>query len=188
MKKLIEEFKTFIKRGNVVDLAVGVIIGGAFSGIVNALTNQILMPFVNFIIMKITGGRGMEGAVWFLSKVEEGGVVDMAKSIYIDFGAFLTAIINFFIIAIVLFFVVKTVNKMHDVENARYFGFTKEEYFKMRLEKKKRKDIQALAKIRDEQAEKEKAEKEAEEKRKAEEPTKTEKLLQNILEELKKDK
>ena len=54
MKKFFAEFKKFIQRGNVIDLAVGVIIGGAFSAIVTALTNNILMPVINWVLLKLT--------------------------------------------------------------------------------------------------------------------------------------
>jgi large conductance mechanosensitive channel protein len=69
MKKLIKEFKTFITRGNVLDLAVGVIVGGAFTAIVTALTNNIIRPLVNYIIMLVGGKEGLSSAYTFLSKV-----------------------------------------------------------------------------------------------------------------------
>lgn len=106
MKKFFKEFKQFITKGNVLDMAVGVIIGSAFSSIVTALTNKILMPLINALLAM--GGNGLESAYTFL-KVVYGtdGTVDMAKSIYIDWGAFITAIINFFLIALVLFTIIK---------------------------------------------------------------------------------
>ena len=111
MKKFFAEFKKFISRGNVVDMAVGVIIGGAFSAIVTALTNQILMPIINWILAAIIGKNGMEGAVTILSRAEdEAGNLDLANSIYIDWGAFITAIINFLLIALVLFIIIKMIN------------------------------------------------------------------------------
>ena len=118
MKKFFEEFKKFITRGNVMDMAVGVIIGGAFSAIVTALTNHILMPIVNWFLLLITGGNGLDSIYTYLNKVEvfdiESGkmVVDTANSIYIDWGAFITAVINFLLIAFVLFMIVKTINKV----------------------------------------------------------------------------
>ena len=106
MKKFFREFKQFITKGNVLDMAVGVIIGSAFSSIVTALTNKILMPLINALLAM--GGNGLESAYTYL-KVVYGtdGTVDMAKSIYIDWGAFITAIINFFLIALVLFVIIK---------------------------------------------------------------------------------
>lgn len=106
MKKFFKEFKQFITKGNVLDMAVGVIIGSAFSSIVTALTNKILMPLINALLA--SGGNGLESAYTFLRIVYDAdGAVDMTKSIYIDWGAFITAIINFFLIALVLFTIIK---------------------------------------------------------------------------------
>ncbi len=115
MKKFFEEFKKFITRGNVVDLAVGVIVGGAFTAIVTSLTNNIIRPFINWIIALIGGKNGLSSVFTFLSKAytvdaEGNQIVDLANSIYIDWGAFITAILDFFIIAFVVFLIVKAVN------------------------------------------------------------------------------
>lgn len=111
MRRFFREFKEFISKGSVIDMAVGIIIGGAFTAIVTALTNNILMPLINWLL---GGNDGLEGAYTYLSKVEveENGekVVDLAKSIYIDWGAFITAIINFVLIAFVLFVIIKAIN------------------------------------------------------------------------------
>ncbi|MCH5180004.1 MAG: large conductance mechanosensitive channel protein MscL [Erysipelotrichales bacterium] len=109
MKKFFKEFKQFISKGNVLDMAVGVIIGGAFSAIVTALTNNILMPCINWIL---GGEDGLQGAYTFLTKkyVEGTTEIDLASSIYIDWGAFITAIINFLLIALVLFIIIKMIN------------------------------------------------------------------------------
>lgn len=117
--KFFKEFKAFISRGNVFDMAVGIIIGGAFTAIVTALTNQILMPIVNWILFLITGGKGMENVYTYLKRVEmtnDAGetVVDLANSIYIDWGAFITAIINFILIALVLFLIVRGINRARE--------------------------------------------------------------------------
>ena len=119
MKKFTSEFKTFITRGNVVDLAVGVIIGGAFTAIVNGLSDYILKPLINALLFLILGKDSLENIYTFLhyeTMVDEAGktVVDLANSIYIDWGAFISAIINFFIIAIVLFVIVKFINHMRE--------------------------------------------------------------------------
>lgn len=116
MKKFFSEFKKFISRGNVLDLAVGVIIGGAFTAIVTALTDGILKPVINLIISAISGGSGVESIYTFLKPVYETNeagiqILDMTKSIYIDWGALISAIINFFLIAIVLFLILKAFNK-----------------------------------------------------------------------------
>lgn len=112
MRRFFREFKEFISKGSVIDMAVGIIIGGAFTAIVTALTNNILMPIINWVL---GGNDGLEGAYTYLSKVEtvnENGekVIDLAKSIYIDWGSFITAIINFILIAFVLFIIIKTIN------------------------------------------------------------------------------
>jgi len=111
MKKFFGEFKKFITRGNVLDLAVGVIVGGAFTAIVTSLTNNIIRPLVNWIIALIGGNEGLSSVYTFLSKTyATDGTIDLKNSIYIDWGAFITAIIDFFIIAFVIFSIVKLVN------------------------------------------------------------------------------
>ncbi|MBQ8839955.1 MAG: large conductance mechanosensitive channel protein MscL [Clostridia bacterium] len=121
MKKFFEEFKKFITRGNVVDMAVGVIVGGAFTGIVNGLSNYVLKPLINAVLALIIGKDGLSGAITVLSPVyvlDENGaatdVIDLASSIYIDWGSFISAIINFFIIAFVLFSIVKIINGVRE--------------------------------------------------------------------------
>lgn len=119
MKKIFAEFKKFITRGNVVDLAVGVIIGGAFTGIVNGLSNYIFKPLINWVLVLCIGKDGLSGAITMLSPAyttDASGklVVDLPNSIYIDWGSFISAIINFFIIAIVLFAIVKTLNTVKE--------------------------------------------------------------------------
>ena len=190
MKKFFEEFKKFIMRGNVIDMAVGVIVGSAFTAIVTALTNKIFMPLINYLLLLITGGSdGFADAVTFLKKVTDAeGVIDMTKSIYIDWGAFITAIINFILIAFVLFCIVKAINSVKEAGDGYYMGFTRKEYQELRAKGLKRKQISALAKERAKAAAEEKARKEAEEKEKAAQPTKTEQLLTEILEELKNQK
>ena len=68
MKKIIGEFKTFITRGNIVDMAVGVIVGGAFTGVVNGLSNYILKPIINWILSLMLPGEGLEAAITFFPK------------------------------------------------------------------------------------------------------------------------
>lgn len=119
IKSFFNEFKKFITRGNVLDMSVGVIVGGAFTGIVNGLSDFILKPLINWLLSLSLPDRGLESAVTFLQKVtttvtDEYGVttevVDLASSIYIDWGAFISAIINFLLIAFVLFTIVKVMN------------------------------------------------------------------------------
>ena len=102
MKKFFEEFKKFISRGNVMDMAVGVIIGGAFTAIVNSLVNDIFMPLLSLI----TGGFDIAGmSVSF-------GVGDNAATL--NYGAFLSAVINFLLIALVIFCIIKAMNTAKD--------------------------------------------------------------------------
>lgn len=99
MKKFLNEFKEFINRGNVMDLAVAVIIGGAFTSIVTALTANIINPLISVI-----AGGGADAV--------SGLVVPGTE---IDFGAFISACINFLIVAFVVFLLVKAVNKAQDL-------------------------------------------------------------------------
>ena len=157
MRKFFAEFKKFISRGNVVDMAVGVIIGGAFSAIVTALTNQILMPLINFILAAIVGEEGMAGAVTILSGTPD-ATGSLENCIYIDWGAFITAIINFLLIALVLFLIIKALNAANQglKKNAdRFAPFTKEEVRALRKQGKSFAEIEQLAKEKaaaDEQA------------------------------------
>ena len=113
MGKFFSDFKKFISRGNILDMAVGVIIATAFTAIVTALTNKIIMPFINWLLSK-GGADGLTSAYTFLDKryvLDDLGnptdVVDLTNSIYIDWGAFITAILNFFLIALVLFCIIR---------------------------------------------------------------------------------
>ncbi len=114
MKKLFNEFKAFISRGNILDMAVGVIIGSAFTAIVTALTDGILKPLINGVIFLINGGNESEQIYTFLHKAYADGTLDLANSIYIDWGAFISAIINFLLIAITIFAIVKIINKIRE--------------------------------------------------------------------------
>lgn len=121
MKKFFNEFKVFITRGNVLDMAVGIIVGGAFTAIVTALTSYILQPLINWIIYLISGADGIEGVYTFLV----GSADDLANAIYIDWGAFISAIINFFLIAFVLFSIVKAINAVKEGNKKLADGYKK---------------------------------------------------------------
>jgi len=95
MKKFFQEFKAFISRGNVMDLAVGVIIGSAFTGVVTALTDSIIKPLLNCI-----GGAEIQGKIHLLGDQ------------YIDYGSFITAVINFIIMAFIIFLLMKGIKKL----------------------------------------------------------------------------
>jgi len=155
MKKFFGEFKKFITRGNVLDMAVGVIVGGAFTAIVNGLSNFILKPIINWLLSLILGQDSLENIVTFLGepayKLDADGVtkvIDLANSFYIDWGAFINAIINFFLIAIVLFCIVKTINAIKDGN-----GKLKEKIKEGTLDRAEKKELKAAGvKIRDKKA------------------------------------
>jgi len=114
--KLGSEFKKFIARGNVIDLAVGVVIGAAFSGIITQLTQGVLMPLIGWIFGDIDFSNwflllgevpdGYEGALDNYEQLKEAGVA------MIGYGALLTALINFLIVALALFVLVRSVNRV----------------------------------------------------------------------------
>ena len=126
MKKFIEEFKKFITRGNVMDMAVGVIIGTAFTAIVNAVTKNILQPVINAILAAIFGSSSLSGIYTYLKLVhvipgDPTSGIDLANSIYIDWGLLINAIINFLLTAIVLFLILRIFNKIKGI--VRYLLF-----------------------------------------------------------------
>ncbi len=119
MKKFFAEFKKFITRGNVVDMAVGVIVGSSFTAIVNGLSNNILKPIINWLLALILGSNSLSDIhTILLPGYNEAGEIDLTKSIYIDWGAFINAIINFFLVALVLFCIVKLFNKFRDSQKS----------------------------------------------------------------------
>ena len=194
MKKFFKDFKAFVSRGNVVDLAVGVIIGGAFTAIVTALTNKILMPVINWILSLIVGGDGLDAIYTFLKKAYVEGDptkgVDLANSIYIDWGAFITAIINFILIAFVLFCIIRAMMRAQNMAKATASKLpTKEERKELKengVNMKNRKEVIAkTAELRAEKKAKEDAEKAAE--AEANKKPTQEELLADILAELKKN-
>ena len=99
------EFRKFVARGNVIDLAVGVIIGGAFSSITNSLVNDIVMPAFSVLL----GGINFSDWKWVLRPA-----TDTAEAITVNYGAFLSAVLDFFILAFVIFCMVKALNTLHD--------------------------------------------------------------------------
>lgn len=169
MKKFFAEFKAFITRGNVIDMAVGVIVGGAFTAIVNGLSNFILKPVINWLLALIFGADSLSGILTMLKEVhDETGAIDLTQSIYIDWGSFINAIINFIIIAFVLFCIVKFINtvraKSDSMSDKMNNGKpTKEEKAEMKARGIKRSDKEAVKAYYEEKA------KAAEEAKKAEE-------------------
>ena len=111
-KGLIAEFKEFIARGNVMDLAVGVIIGGAFNGIVSSLCDDVIMPAIQLLIGTVAGDK------YINPETNQPDFEMMTKALNvgtIKFGAFISAIINFLIMAIIIFMIVKAFNKMMEL-------------------------------------------------------------------------
>ena len=101
--KLVDEFKAFVMRGNVLDMAVGVIIGGAFGKIVTSLVNDIFMPIIGMIV----------GNVDFTTlEIKLGEPVEGAQQAAIRYGMFIQEIVNFLIIAFCIFMVIKLINKV----------------------------------------------------------------------------
>lgn len=101
-------------RGNVIDMAVGVIVGSSFTAIVNGMSNNILKPIINWLLAIIFGANSLSEVYTMLKPVYVDGVIDLENSIYIDWGAFINAVINFFLVAIVLFSIVKVFNHLHE--------------------------------------------------------------------------
>ena len=113
MKKFLEEFKAFAMRGNVIDLAVGVVIGGAFGGITTSLVNDIIMPFVSLL----TAGINFSDWKWVLKQaVLDAEGAEVAAEVAVKFGNLISVLLNFIIVAFVIFCVVKAINKMHKKE------------------------------------------------------------------------
>lgn len=127
MKKLLKEFKDFINRGSVLDLAVGMIIGGAFTAIVTALVGGILTPLINMIPL----GDGNTLQVVLREPVTEtvDGVVTVIKeAVIMDFGMIISAIITFLCTALVLFLIIKAINTAKAAgEKAKELATKKEE-------------------------------------------------------------
>ena len=108
MKKLINEFKEFISRGNVLDMAVGVIIGAAFKAIIDSLVNNVIMPCLTLLTGKMDFTNlfiALDGNTYAtLEAAKEAGAATL------NYGSFISAVINFFIMAVVIFALVKTMN------------------------------------------------------------------------------
>ena len=109
MKKFMEEFKAFAMRGNVLDMAVGVVIGGAFGKITTSLVNDIIMPLVSIL----TGGVDFSAWKWVLKEAVMEGSEVVDPEIAVNFGNLISVILDFIIIAFAVFCMVKAINKMH---------------------------------------------------------------------------
>ena len=104
---MLKEFKEFVLRGNVMDLAIGVIIGAAFGNIVTSFTTNFINPLINSI-----GGAEVSGSIKLPWVDYTGLEPEAAKELTLNYGDFITAIINFLIMAFILFFMMKAVNKL----------------------------------------------------------------------------
>lgn len=111
MKKLWAEFKAFVSRGNVMDLAVGMIIGSAFTAIINSLVKNILTPLINAI--PGTGSTGALQTVLREAVTDESGNI-VTQALILDWGAVISAVFTFFCTAVVLFLIVKAFNKIRE--------------------------------------------------------------------------
>jgi len=110
MKKFFSEFKTFAMRGNVIDMAVGVVIGGAFGKITTSIVNDIIMPLISMI----TGGIDFTSWKWVLKAAElDAEGVEIAKEVAVNFGNTIAVILDFIIIAFAVFCMVKGLNNLH---------------------------------------------------------------------------
>ena len=108
MKKFMEEFKAFVMRGNVMDMAIGVIIGGAFGAITTALVNNVVTPLLAVLFKS----PNTDALNFTLRAADEAAGTE---AIVLGLGTFLGAIINFLVIALVLFSVIKAMNKAHEL-------------------------------------------------------------------------
>jgi large conductance mechanosensitive channel len=107
----VDEFKAFLLRGNVVDLAVGVVVGAAFSGIVGSLVKDIITPFIGLI----TGGVDFSNLFFTLKGPVEPTLADAVKAgaVTVNYGLFLNTVFNFLIVASAIFWVVRLISKLH---------------------------------------------------------------------------
>jgi large conductance mechanosensitive channel len=128
--KLVSEFKTFAMKGNVVDMAVGIIIGAAFSGIVTSLVNDVLMPPIGSLI----GGIDFSNL-----SINIPSPLNPAKPVAVLYGKFLNTVINFLIVAFAIFLLVKGMNKLK----------TKEEEIKTAAPLAPKEEVLLLREIRD---------------------------------------
>lgn len=104
------DFKQFITRGNVLDMAVGVVIGGAFGKITNSVVNDIIMPLISML----TGGIDFSAWKWVLKEAVMEGKEVIDPEIAVNYGNLIAVILDFIIIAFAVFCMVKAINKMHD--------------------------------------------------------------------------
>lgn len=191
MKKFFDEFKVFITRGNVIDMAVGVTVGSAFTAIVTAISTNIIKPFINWIISLIIGADTLSQCFTFLGAKPEDltdPALDLSLYNYIDWGALINAIINFFVIAFVLFCVIKAINSLSEKQKAvtsKIFEnvINREDKKAMKMQGVSLKDkaaVEAYFKAKQLEADRLKAEEEEKIRKEREENPTTEELLMQI--------
>lgn len=127
-----KEFKEFATKGNVVDLAIGVIIGGGFQKIVNSLVNDIIMPFISI----------------FTGKIDFNDMMFTIGNTSIKYGSFITNVVNFLIIAFCVFLLVRYINKLNKALEEKAKGFNEKmekehKFFKNKRKKKKQEEVPA---------------------------------------------
>lgn len=133
MKNLLQEFKTFALRGNVVDLAVGVIIGAAFGKITSSVVEHIFTP----ILSLLTGGVDFTNRIWTLRGAEINETGEMVReAVVMNYGLFIQSMIDFIIIAFAIFLFVKAINTLQRKEEEK-------------PDAKKPRDVELLEEIRD---------------------------------------
>lgn len=151
IQSFVGEYKKFVNRGNVVDMAVGVIIGGAFTAIVTALSGSILEPIINFALSEWFGNAHTDRLYTVLKEgYAEDGSLDLTASIYIDWSTFINTIIHFLLVALVLFCILRTINRVREEyaelsEKARKGKPTREERRAMKAAGIKLRDKAAVA-------------------------------------------
>ena len=115
-KEFLKEFKEFISRGNILDMAIGVIIGGAFGKITSSLVNDVIMPVISIL----TGG--IQFSNWKIVLKEAvattDGVIDPATEVAIKFGSLIATVLDFLIIAFTIFIIIKLINKFKNKKQA----------------------------------------------------------------------
>lgn len=180
---ILAEFKQFITRGNVIDMATGVIVASAFTKIVTSLTNNVFLPLVNYIVFLLTGGKevllitALNGKDYLIYSTDAAGVVTSSinpECIYINWGIVIEAIINFIFIAAIIFTIVKVINSTRKKLDAIKAKVREDE---IAAEKAAKEEADRIAAIEAEKAAQEKA---IADKAKAEE-TSTNALLVEII-------
>ncbi len=111
---MLQEFKTFAMRGNVMDMAVGIVIGGAFGKIVSSLVNDVIMPPIGWL----TGGIDFSELKWVIKPADASNPAHKIAEVAINYGSFINTIITFIIIAFAIFMMIKAINRMQRKQNA----------------------------------------------------------------------